>query len=223
MLQRRSSTICAAALLSASIMAAAGRVEAREAPSQPTQEASSFVRSLGTKAIAALGPSTPSNQRVATFRRLLSEDFDLPGAAQFALGPYARRLTQPQRQEFIALFRDALAEAYAKRLGDYAGQAFRVTGVRPAGDGTIIVGSEVKRARGTPIRIDWQISRQHGHFLVTDVAVDGVSEKLTERHTFVGIIERNGGQPAAVIAALRQQLQGSPVAQRGSSNPGARR
>src|SRR5918997_1132192 len=42
--------------------------------------------------------------------------------------------------------------------------------------------------------------------LGTDVVVGGVSMKTTQRAEFASIIQRNGGQPDALLAVLRQQL-----------------
>jgi phospholipid transport system substrate-binding protein len=204
-------TIGATALLVLCLAAAVCRADTQDAQSKAGHEAGAFIQNLETRAINVLGSSVPSNERTATFRRLLSDDFDLPGVARFVLGPYGRELTATQRQEFVTLFRDALAEAYADRLGQYAGAPFRVTSVRPAGDATMVVGSEVMRRDGAPVRIDWQVIRRNGSFLIADVKIDGVSQKLAQRNTFIGIIQRNGGQPNAVIAALRQQLQGTPA------------
>ncbi|HTT79298.1 MAG TPA: ABC transporter substrate-binding protein, partial [Stellaceae bacterium] len=142
----------------------------------------------------------------ALFRELLNKDFDLADTARFALGPYARSLTRSQQRQFMTLYREVLADVYADRLSQYAGAPFRVTGERQIGDMTM-VSSEVVRPRGPPVKIDWQIAHRSGRLLITDVFVDGVSQRLAQREEFIGIIRRNGGQPGAVIAALRQRLQ----------------
>jgi phospholipid transport system substrate-binding protein len=170
------------------------------------KNARSLIQDLGSQAMDALGRSTPPAQRVQVFRQLLSKDFDLADTARFALGPYARQLTPQQQSEFMALYRDALAGIYAQRLSQYAGEPFDVTGERQSGNETI-VSSQVVRPGGQRVRIDWQVTRHDGRLMITDVLVDGVSQKLAQRQEFSGIIQRNGGQPAAVIAALRQQLQ----------------
>jgi phospholipid transport system substrate-binding protein len=191
------------------IIIAAGPCRA-DAP-DGARDARLLVQHLGAQAIDALGPSTPPAQRISVFRELLRKDFDLTDAARFALGSYMHGLSPAQQQEFLTLYRDALAAAYAERLGQYAGEPFRVTGAHRRGDETI-VSSEVARSGGPPVKIDWQVSRRAGRLAITDVLVDGVSQKLAQREAFSGIIERNGGQPAAVIAALRQRLQEEPAA-----------
>src|SRR5438132_11307307 len=169
------------------------------------QDAASFIQNLGSQAIQVLGPSVPAPQRTAQFRRLFESDFDLPGAARFVLGANARALTPEQNQEFLTLFREYLAQAYSTRLGEYGGEPFRVTGSRPNGEETVVT-SQVQRRNGKPVEIDWHVSNRDGRMLITDVYVDGVSMKVTHRQEFASIIQRNGGRPDTLLAALRQQL-----------------
>ncbi len=201
----------AAVLILAAGLMAAPRAEAAQDPTD-------FVADLGNQAIQVMGPSIPSAQRVARFRQLFDRDFDLSGIARFVLGPYGRALTPAQQQEFVALFRESMAQAYSDRLGQYAGEPFRVTGSRQTGGETIVY-SRVLRANGKPVEIDWHVAERGGRLVVTDVAVDGVSQKVTERNQVAGIIQRNGGRPDSAIAALRQQLAQSGAPMTGSSAP----
>jgi phospholipid transport system substrate-binding protein len=180
------------------------------------QDANGFIANLGNQAIQVLGPSVPPAQRAAHFRQIFANDFDLHGASQFVLGPTGRSLSPEQQQEFQTLFREYLAQAYSARLAQYAGEPFQVTGSRPNGE-EMIVTSQVQRRSGNPIEIDWHVINHGGRFLVTDVYVDGVSMKVTHRQEFASIIQRNGGRPEALLAALRQQLHEGPAPKSGSS------
>jgi phospholipid transport system substrate-binding protein len=201
--------VIAAALFSCACLSALPRGAA-------AQDATGFIQNLGNQAIQVLGPSVPPAQRTAHFRQIFSSDFDLHGAAQFVLGPTGRSLSPEQQQEFTTLFRDYLAEAYSARLGQYGGEPFRVTGSRPNGEETIVT-SQVQRRGGNPVEIDWHVINNGGRFLVTDVYVDGVSMRVTHRQEFAAIIQRNGGHPEALLAALRQQLAQGGMPHSGSS------
>lgn len=179
------------------------------------QNATSFIADLGNQATQAL--RLPPAERAAQFRHIFSSDFDLDGAARFVMGPHWRGLTPAQQQQFLPLFRDYLAQSYSSRLSQYAGDPFRVTGSRPNGAETI-VSSQVMRRSGKPIEMDWHVINSGGRFLVSDVYVDGVSMRLTHRQEFASIIQRNGGRPDALLAALRQQLS-QTATQVGSSQP----
>ncbi|HLY46316.1 MAG TPA: ABC transporter substrate-binding protein [Stellaceae bacterium] len=212
MLSRAARAIAVASVLVAGL----GVAPRSEAASDPA----GFIGELGNQAIQVSGPQIPEAQRAARFRQLFDRDFDLPDLARFVLGPAGRRLSPPQQQEFLALFRENLVQGYAKRLAEYAGEPFRVTGSRTVGDETIVT-SQVQRRGGAPVEIDWHVAQRDGRLLVTDVAIDGVSQRVTERKEFAGIVERNGGQPDSLIAALRQQLQQDQTARTGASSPPA--
>jgi phospholipid transport system substrate-binding protein len=182
------------------------------------QDATKFISDLGTQAIQVLGPSVPPAQRANRFRQLFQNDFDLQNIARFVLGPQGRAMPPQEQQEFINVFREFLVQSYTTRLAEYAGQPFHVTGNRPQENGAI-VSSQVTRNGGAPIEIDWHVINRDGRMLITDVVVDGVSMKVAQRNEFAAIIQRNGGRPEALVAALRQQLTQGPPALSGSSMP----
>ena len=180
------------------------------------QDARAFIDTLGKQAIQVMGPSVPPAQRTAQFRQLFERDFDLQGASRFVLGPYANAMSPEQQQEFVGLFKDYLAHAYAQRLEQYGGEPFEVTGERRNGEQTV-VSSQVMRRGGQPVDIDWHVIDRDGRPLIADVYVDGVSMRVTHRSEFASIIQRNGGRPEALLAAMRQQL--AQGARTGSSAP----
>jgi phospholipid transport system substrate-binding protein len=97
------------------------------------QDAAAFVRTLGTEAIQVLGPNVSPAPRLARFRQLFHEDFDVAGIGRFVLGRYWNAATPQQQQEFLQLFQEYVVQAYSTRLAQYAGEPFRVTAARPAG------------------------------------------------------------------------------------------
>jgi phospholipid transport system substrate-binding protein len=169
------------------------------------QDARTFISTLGSQAIQVLGPKVPPAQRVARFRELFNQDFDVPGIGRFVLGRYWRTATPEEQQEFLKLFQEYIVRAYSQRLGEYGGEPFRVTTSRPNGEETVVT-SEVQRANGARIEIDWYVVNQGGKFRITDVYVGGISMKVTQRDEFAAVIQRNGGQVAALLAQLRQKL-----------------
>jgi len=168
------------------------------------QDARAFVATLGQEAIQVLGPGVSVAQRQARFRELFRDDFDLPGIGRFVLGRYWRVATPQEQQDFLGLFQEYLVRAYSARLGTYGGEPFRVTGVHPNGEETI-VNSEIIRPNSSPIAVDWYLIGR-GPYKITDVYVGGVSMKVTQRDEFASVIQRNGGRVEALITQLRQKL-----------------
>jgi phospholipid transport system substrate-binding protein len=200
MIIRCSPWLRAAAALSLSIA-----LFARPAASMAMQDPRAFIGTLGTQAIDVLAPSVQAAERIALFRVLIAQDFDADGIGRFALGRYWPRATPQQRQVFLALFQEYTARVYSYWLGAYGGAEFRVTGSRRNGDRTIVT-SEIPRPDGRTMRLDWLLDRNGAEYKISDVYIDGLSTKVTERDQFASWIEKNGGGVDALIAVLRQQI-----------------
>lgn len=176
-------------------------------PAAAAADPAAVITSLGNQALEVLGNNVDPKLRVARFRQLFSEDFDVPGIARFVLGRYWRIATEPQQREFVKLFADYIALAYSNRLAEYSGETLRVTGSRPAPDGSV-VSSEIVRPNGAPpAKVDWVLTPHDGAYKISDVVVEGVSMAVTQRSEFASVIQRNGGQVQGLITALRQKTE----------------
>ena len=176
-------------------------------PAAAAADPAAVITSLGNQALEVLGNNVDPKLRVARFRQLFSEDFDVPGIARFVLGRYWRVATEPQQQEFVKLFADYIALAYSNRLAEYSGETLHVTGTRPAPDGSV-VSSEIVRPNGAPpAKVDWVLTPHDGAYKISDVVVEGVSMVVTQRSEFASVIQRNGGQVQGLITALRQKTE----------------
>src|SRR4030081_3836365 len=97
------------------------------------QDARGFFGHLRKQANPGFGPSVSPAQRIARFRQLFQDDFDVPGIGQFVLGRYWRTATPEEQQEFLRLFQEYIVQAYAARLGEYGGGAVPGAGRRRSG------------------------------------------------------------------------------------------
>src|SRR5271165_3305891 len=78
-------------------------------PAAAAADPAAVITSLGNEALKALGKNVDPNLRVARFRQLFRQDFNVPGISRFVLGRYWRVATPAQQQEFIPLFTDYIA------------------------------------------------------------------------------------------------------------------
>ena len=97
------------------------------------------------------------------------------------------------------------------------GAPFRVTGTRQNGDETIVT-SQIARQSG-PAELQWHVADRGGHFVVTDVQVNGASMRVSERDQLAGIMQRNGGRPDALLSVMRQQTAHTGAPQRPGAMP----
>jgi phospholipid transport system substrate-binding protein len=177
-------------------------------PAAAAADPTAMISNLGTRALEVLGKGATQSQRVERFRELLRSDFDVPGIGRFVLGRYWNTATEEQRAEFVKLFEDYIAMAYATRLAEYTGETFKVTGSRPEGDGAIVSSQIIRPAGAAPVKVDWRLTGRDGKYKISDVSVDGISMAVTQRSEFASVIQHNGGQVEGLITMLRQRTAG---------------
>ena len=210
---RRSALTLSAVLLVLTLAAAAARGTLAGAP----DEAAQFVRGFGDEAIAMLSdPALSPDEREREFRQLLTEGFHLEVIARFVLGRHWRRADEAEREEFGRLFEDYVVAAYARQLGDYAGQELKVGVGRPQSDRIALVDSHITRSQGEALKVQWRLRRYDGGWRIIDVVVEGVSMAVTYRSEFSAVISSHGGQIAGLLEVLRtktadQQASAAPV------------
>jgi phospholipid transport system substrate-binding protein len=178
-------------------------------PAAANADPAAMISSLGSRALEVLGKGATQSQRVDRFRALLREDFDVPGIGRFVLGRYWNTATEEQRAEFVKLFEDYIAMAYATRLAEYTGETFKVTGSRPDADGAIVSSQILRPAGAPPVKVDWRLTNRSGNYKISDVSVDGISMAVTQRSEFASVIQHNGGQVQGLITMLREKTAGT--------------
>jgi len=195
-------------LLTAVLVLAAGAF-APAIPAAAAADPAALISNLGSRALEVLGKNANQSQRVARFRELLREDFDVPGIARFVLGRYWNAATEEQRAEYVKLFEEYIALAYSTRLAEYTGETFKVTGSRPDADGAIVSSQIIRPTGAQPVKVDWRLTGRNGVYKISDVSVDGISMAVTQRSEFASVIQHNGGQVQGLITMLREKTAAS--------------
>ena len=177
-------------------------------PAAAAADPTALINNLGSRALQVLGKDSTQPERVARFRQLLREDFDVPGIARFVLGRYWNTATEEQRADFVKLFEEYIAIAYSTRLAEYTGETFKVTGSRPDGESAIVSSQIIRPAGAAPVKVDWRLTGRDGNYKISDVSVDGISMAVTQRSEFASVIQHNGGQVQGLITMLRERMAG---------------
>ena len=178
-------------------------------PAKAGADPAAFVNDLGNQLQIVAGNPSPE-QRRAGFRQLFREEFNVLGLGRFVLGRFSRIMTAPERQEFLGLFENYVVATYSDRLSQYVagGVVPRVIGSRLDPDGAIVssefIGGSGPSTAGA-IRVDWRLSERDGTYKISDIIIDGLSMAANGRSELEGVAERNGGQPQAILAVMRQE------------------
>ena len=146
------------------------------------------------KEAAAFLQNQALDAREEAVQRLLRENLELETMGRFVLGPEWRKASDEQRTEYLKLFSEFVVTTYSRRLGEYGGQQFEVTGTSQAGKSDALVVTSVSSNDGSPpVQAGWRVKTADGGRLkIVDVVVEGVSMLQTQRSEFDSVVRRSG-------------------------------
>ena len=170
-------------------------------------EAQKFIEEFGNKAIESLSENGLTDQvRMDRFRNLYKKDFAADVIVRFVLGPYWKKSSKEDRENFAKLLEDYVVVSYAPKWKNYSGETFSVYDSIEESSKIILVRSDVIPGSGTPIKLDWRV-RNDNPFRIYDIAVEGVSMIVTQRSEFMSVMKNGGGTIAPLITALEEKLK----------------
>jgi phospholipid transport system substrate-binding protein len=125
--------------------------------------------------------------RRAAIRQVANEIFDFSETAKRSLARHWTPRTQPEREEFVALFTDLLERSYISKIELYGGEKIHFLGESIEGEGAV-VRTKLVTKQGTEIPIDYRMLKRGDKWLVYDVVIEGVSLISNYRTQFNKII-----------------------------------
>jgi len=152
-----------------------------------------FIEQLASQAIKVLSsPEGSLKEREDKFRTLLRDDFAMNDIGRFVVGPYWRRMSPEQRDEYLKLFSEWILKTYSIRLGGYSGEQFQVLSTSPAGQRDVLVKTRINKTSGNGFNASWRVRKIDGGYKIIDIYVEGVSMAITQRSEFESILQRQG-------------------------------
>ncbi len=124
---------------------------------------------------------------------VIAQVFDIPLIARSATGRYWASFVPAQRQKLVDALRRLTVATYAARFDDYSGERFRVVSERAAPRGTVLVNTELVKADGEAVSIDYLVRPTDEGWRIVDVYLKGVySELAVRRSEYTAVIKRAG-------------------------------
>lgn len=157
-----------------------------------TCAAAPFVRNAGNAILSAARSGSAS-----AFSGVASRYTDLHGIALFALGPHRGQLGKGDEGRYVSLTRGFIGRLMAKHSGKLSGGGLMVTGCSgsPAAP---VVNAQLSNGK----RIVFKLYKTKRGYMVRDVNFASVWLAQQLRSTFVGVINRNGGDIGALYSYL---------------------
>jgi phospholipid transport system substrate-binding protein len=149
------------------------------------------------------GRTLGESGRFVQLEPVIRRSFDVPTMARISVGPAWASMTEIQRQQITEGFGRYISAIYADRFDGYSGQKLEVTDEQPNAAG-VIVHSQIVKANGDPVKVDYVMRRNGEAWLISDIYLDGaISEIATRRSEFSAILKSQGVD--GLISALNRK------------------
>jgi phospholipid transport system substrate-binding protein len=149
------------------------------------------------------GRTLGQSGRFVQLEPVVRRTFDIASMARLSVGPSWATMSEGQRQQVTDGFGRYISAIYADRFDSYSGQKLQVTDEQSAATG-VIVHSQIVKANGEPVKVDYLMRKNGDAWLISDVYLDGaISEVATRRSEFAAILRNEGID--GLIAALNRK------------------
>lgn len=138
----------------------------------------------------------------AQFASLLNRYINLKGIADYALGPYAKKLPAGQRAEFYDLVNNYAAALFNYYVDDFRGNKLDIMSTTKQGKFTVIQ-SAITGGNGRE-QVKWRLIPTGSGFRVADVNVKGVWLTISMKDRFSKVLKQSKGDFDPLFAELRE-------------------
>ena len=176
--------------IAAAVMLALVLLSGRDAwAGTPADEVRGFLtRAVSIVEDAELAP----RERLGAVRAMLTDFFDVRGAAELALGQYWRARTPAERREFVPLFGALLEQSYLSQVRSRIALdgPVKITYLPESVNGDhATVHTLLSREGREDVPFDYRMIRRGHRWAVRDIVIDGVSLVENYRAQFVKAIQ----------------------------------
>jgi phospholipid transport system substrate-binding protein len=124
---------------------------------------------------------------------VLLPNFDSEYAARLVLGQTWRTATPEQRKRFVDAFYHSLLRNYGAALIDFTADRFVILPYKgEASDTSATVRTEVKRATGDKVPVNFSLRKTDAGWKAWDVVIEGISYVKSFRTDFASEIQQKG-------------------------------
>jgi ABC-type transporter MlaC component len=184
-------------------------VLARPALAAGATDAAGFVAGFVRQgADIAAAHETLDQAALQPWQHLVADSLDLKAIAVFVLGTAWSSASGSERDELLRLIGRQIAALYARRvLADHEA-ALEITGSEALGPQEALVSSRLTKQDGSVESIDWLVrGGGAGGFRIVDIVSNGQSLAAMKRSEYAIVLQRNRGDLASLIEALRLDRQ----------------
>ena len=117
---------------------------------------------------------------------------------------YWSQLDATQQNLMVETFRQLSIATYAGRFTHHEGEQFRIIEQRDLPREQVLVRSQLTQSDGGTVNFDYVLHQDQGHWRITNILFDGVSDLAIKRGEYRAILQRSGFQ--ALIDMLKEKI-----------------
>jgi len=141
---------------------------------------------------------------------IVLQSVDFETLSKLVLARNWTRFSEPQRTEFMTLFRNHLSMTYGRNVESYKNEKVTVTGSRAETGGDATVKTKILRGGPGDVMVDYRLRQRDGQWKIIDVIIEGVSLVSNFRSQFQDVV--SGGGPEKLLRLLREKNEkGEPL------------
>ncbi len=129
--------------------------------------------------------------RAGLIRPVVDSSFDFATIARIVTGRAWKASSSDQQAAFIEVFRDLSTATYASNFSGFDGESFVTTGSEQA-RGSVIVKTNLVKADGEEIPLNYMLRESNGRWLIVNVIAQGVSDLSLKRAEYTAVIKSEG-------------------------------
>ena len=137
------------------------------------------------------------------FASVLNRYVNLRNIANFALGPYQKKLPPGDKNEFYTLFNNYAAALFVYYVDDFKGSDLEIISTSKQENRVTIV-SAIKQNGGGREQVRWRLVAAGGGYKISDINVKGVWLTIATKKRFNDVLNRSKGDFGALFAELRE-------------------
>lgn len=162
-----------------------------------------YVRKISDEIMSLANSGVKGTALRNRFSSLLSRYVNLRTIANFALGPYLKKLPLGDRNEFYTLFSNYAAALFVYYVDDFKGSDLQIISTSKQGRFITIV-SAIKQKGGGRERVRWRLVPAGGGYKISDINVKGVWLTIATKKRFSDVLNRSKGDFGALFSELRK-------------------
>lgn len=159
----------------------------------------------GLLQIMKAGAKVPFAQRFDMFAPIIDKVFDLPGILRVSVGLTWNKLSEAERADLLAVFRQYTVASWVANFDSFKGERFEVLPDLRAVGTDEVVATRFVPTSGDPTRLDYVMRQSDTGWRVVDVLYNGtISNVVKQRSDFRGPLTEGGA--AQLISSLKKKV-----------------